>query len=261
MIHLEDLIISSISPSLSLSHPLLSFPPLLLLSFFLSSSLSLSLCLPLFDPRPFLSGVILISRMTLASFSPQHFYLFYFTNCATTRFFFFSFSSELTRSKQSWNKAELAAELLSHIPTSIGTHFFLPAHTRITFYQHSINLSPRWENGHAIVLQPAIVFGLNASQPACAFFFFPLSASFFSLWFNLMKKLPSVATEPALYMAEGNKVWQLHGTNDWITLSHCQGVILTLNKGKRRKCGMCVYMCARMCVCVCQRASPQGTVV
>lgn len=51
----------------------------------------------------------------------------------------------------------------------------------------------------------------------------------------------SVLTVPALYMAGGNKVWQLHGTNDWITLSHCQGVILTLNKGKKR---------GSVCVCV-----------
>lgn len=52
---------------------------------------------------------------------------------------------------------------------------------------------------------------------------------------------------PVLYMAEGNKVWQVHGTNDWITLSHCQGVILTLNKEKREDV---------VCVCV-SRPTPR----
>lgn len=66
-----------------------------------------------------------------------------------------------------------------------------------------------------------------------------------------MKK-PSALLVPALYMAERNKVWQLNGTNDWITLSHCQGVILTLNKGERRKC-VCVWM--SVCVCVWERDS------
>lgn len=64
-----------------------------------------------------------------------------------------------------------------------------------------------------------------------------------------MKK-PSALLVPALYMAERNKVWQLNGTNDWITLSHCQGVILTLNKGERRKC---VCACVNECVCLCVR--------
>ena len=50
-------------------------------------------------------------------------------------------------------------------------------------------------------------------------------------------------TGPALYTDEGNEVWQLHGTNDWITLSHCQGVILTLNKGKT---GTCVCVCVNV---------------
>lgn len=50
---------------------------------------------------------------------------------------------------------------------------------------------------------------------------------------------------PALYMAEGNKIWQPNGTNDWITLSHCQGVILTLNKRKR---GNSVCVAVSLCV-------------
>lgn len=53
----------------------------------------------------------------------------------------------------------------------------------------------------------------------------------------------------SVYTAEGNKVWQLHGTNDWITLSHCQGVILTLNKEKNEE----VWY-----VCVCQWARPEA---
>lgn len=164
----------SLPVSLS-SSPVLPPPPPLLLSFFLSSSPSLALSTSFWS-----SSLSLQSRShfknDIGFLFPLHFYLFYFTNCATARL---PFSSELTRSKLSWNKAELAAQLLSHIPTSIATHFFLTAHSRITFYQHSINLSPRWENGHAIVLQPAIVFGLNTSQPACAFFFSSFGVIFF----------------------------------------------------------------------------------
>ena len=162
-----SLILSCPSPpsSSSLSS---SLPP------FLSLSVYLFLILVPFSPESFS-----FQEWHWLPFPRSIFIYFILRTVQPLVFFFFSFSSELTRSKQSWNKAELAAELLSHIPTSIGTHFFLPAHTRITFYQHSINLSPRWENGHAIVLQPAIVFGLNASQPACAFFFSPFGVIFF----------------------------------------------------------------------------------
>lgn len=83
-------------------------------------------------------------------------------------------------------------------------------------------------------------------------FFFPL-APFFCGLFSWRNSALGILTVPAMYMAEGNKVWQLQGTNDWITLSHCQGIILTLNKGekKHRRCvGVSMRVCTYVCMCV-----------
>lgn len=73
---------------------------------------------------------------------------------------------------------------------------------------------------------PGIVFEQKCFH-YCSFFFLWL----LFLWFIFTEKL-GILTVPAMYIAEGNKVWQLQGTNDWITLSHCQRIILTLNKGE-----------------------------